>query len=141
MKVQPEQTRKLGEPLSVETFTVVGDRSSPTLQWFIDGLARELLRHGHEFLEKPAPDIRLVMNVIDIANPQPYRRKAQATFVVAIGELPEPPAEVIPTGYPLLLHALANVAILLIHTGDGLEAHFITMEQGHYTVPLGSNDD
>ncbi len=141
MKVQPEQTRKLGEPLSVETFTVVSDYSSPTLQWFTEGLTREMLRHGHEFLEKPAPDIRLVMKVIDIANPQPYRRKAQATFVVAIVELPEPPDEIIPAGYPLLLHALANVAIFLIHTGDGLEAHFITMEQGHYTVPLDSGDD
>ncbi|HET9015073.1 MAG TPA: class II aldolase/adducin family protein [Thermomicrobiaceae bacterium] len=122
--------------VAADTFTLIGEQGSPTVRWFTDGLKRQLLTRGHTFRERPVPDIRLVLNVVDRDNPQPYRRKAQATFVTAITELPEAPDDYLRTGYPYLVRALANLAILLVHTGGGIEAHFLTMEQGHYTVRL-----
>ncbi len=122
-----------GEP-ERGTFTTVGVPASPNLAWFADGLRRELERRGHEFFERPVPDIRLVLSVFPHDRPQPYRRKAQATFVVGITELPERPGDVLMTGYPYLLRALANLVILLLPGEEGIEAHFITLERGHYTI-------
>ena len=127
--------------VAADTFTLIGEQGSPTVHWFTDGLKRQLVARGHTFRERPVPDIRLVLNVVDRDNPQPYRRKAQATFVTAITELPEAPDDYVRTGYPYLVRALANLAILLVHTEGGVEAHFLTMEQGHYTVRLVPGDE
>ncbi|MBX6342534.1 MAG: class II aldolase/adducin family protein, partial [Thermomicrobiaceae bacterium] len=129
------------EERTAETFTVIGERGTPTLQWFAEGLKAEMLRHGHSYLEEPVPDIRLVLNFVDRDNPQPYRRKAQATFVTAITELAAAPESYLRTGYPYLVRALANLAILLVPTESGLEAHFLTMEQGHYVVVHRPGED
>jgi ribulose-5-phosphate 4-epimerase/fuculose-1-phosphate aldolase len=116
------------------TFTFHGKATSPDIQWLIDGLKRRLLEHGHIFEEEPSPGVRFVLNVIDPEHPQSFRRKAQATFVMSIAELRDEPDNVIRVGYPLLVRALSNLVMLLIHTPRGLEAHFLTLEQGHYAV-------
>ena len=134
MIAHPEQQVADSPAVAADTFTLIGEQGSATVRWFTDGLKRQLLEHGHTFSERPVPDIRLVLNVVDRDNPQPYRRKAQATFVTAITELDDVPQDYVRTGYPYLVRALANLAILLVHTDDGVEAHFLTMEQGHYTV-------
>jgi ribulose-5-phosphate 4-epimerase/fuculose-1-phosphate aldolase len=121
-------------PVRENTFSVIGNVDSTKKQWFIDGLKKEMAGRGHVFHEEPIPDIRLVLNMIDIENPQPYRRKAQGTFVTAVVELDEMPEQIMHTGYPYLLYALANLVILLLPGKNGTEAHFLTLEQGHYTV-------
>lgn len=121
-------------PVRENTFSVIGKVDSPGKQWFVDGLKKEMAARGHVFHEEPIPDIRLVLNLIDIENPQPYRRKAQGTFVTAVVELDEMPEQIMHTGYPYLLYALANLVILLLPGKNGTEAHFLTLEQGHYTV-------
>jgi len=125
------------------TFTIIGERLTPRLAWCAEGLRQELQRRGHEFFERPIPDIRLVLSVFPHDKPQQYRRKAQATFVVGITELPEQPSDVLVAGYPYLLRALANLVILLLPGQEGIEAHFITLERGHYTVRHrpGRDDD
>ncbi|MDI3340582.1 MAG: class II aldolase/adducin family protein [Sphaerobacter sp.] len=115
-------------------FTLIGDLRTDTQRWFAEGLKQELIRQGHTFREQPVPDIQLVLNFVDPAAPQPYRRKAQATFVTAIVELDAYPEDFIRTGYPYLVRALANLGILLVQGEQGLEAHFLTMEQGHYVI-------
>ena len=37
-------------------------------------------------------------------------------------------------GYPLLIRSLSNVLVLFLPGADGPETHFITPEQGHYTL-------
>lgn len=124
-----------------QDFTLLGDYRSDTLRWFGEGLKQEMLRNGHAFSETPMPDIHVVLNFIDPETPQPYRRKAQATFVVAIVELNDYPEDFVRAGYPYLVRALANVGILLTHGSNGVEAHFVTMEQGHYPVHLEEGKD
>jgi ribulose-5-phosphate 4-epimerase/fuculose-1-phosphate aldolase len=128
-------------PVREDTFSVIGDADSPRQQWFINGIKKEMTARGHVFHEEPIPDIRLVFNVVDIENPQPYRRRAQGTFVTAVVELDEMPEQIMHTGYPYLLYALANLVVLLLPGKNGPEAHFLTLEQGHYTVKLKPNGD
>jgi ribulose-5-phosphate 4-epimerase/fuculose-1-phosphate aldolase len=121
-------------PVREKTFSVIGKVDSPLQQWFVNGLEKEMTARGHVYYEEPIPDIRLVLNMVDIENPQPYRRKAQGTFVTAVVELDEMPEQIMHTGYPYLLYALANLVILLVPGKNGTEAHFLTLEQGHYIV-------
>lgn len=145
MNVQPDHQANSAVmnsgPSQAETFTVIGELRTPTLQWFSSGLKQQLTSSGHVFTEHPVPDIRLVLNMVDRDNPQPYRRKAQATFATAIVELEQEPENYLRTGYPYLVRALANLAILLVHGNNGIEAHFMTLEQGHYVVRYQDGHD
>ena len=118
-------------------FTIVGEARTPGLRWFRDGLWGTLRAHGHSFLEEPTRDIRLVLNFTDPARPRPFRRKSQGTFVASIVELPEVPSEFLRACYPILVRALSNLLIALIpgagaDGGVRWEAHFVTLELGHY---------
>jgi ribulose-5-phosphate 4-epimerase/fuculose-1-phosphate aldolase len=117
-----------------DTFSFRGRFDSRTTEWLSAGLKEQMVHHGHRFEADPDSGVRFVVNLINAEQPQAYRRKAQATFVMSIAELPEPPEDVIRSGYPLLVRSLSNLVLLLVHTGDGLEAHFLTLEQGHYVV-------
>jgi ribulose-5-phosphate 4-epimerase/fuculose-1-phosphate aldolase len=145
MNVQPDHQMDSAVvssgPSEAESFTVIGEIRTPTLQWFASGLKQRLIATGHVFSEHPVPDIRLVLNMVDRDNPQPYRRKAQATFATAIVELDQEPDNYLRTGYPYLVRALANLVILLVHGEAGLEAHFMTLEQGHYVVRYRDGED
>lgn len=145
MNVQPDHQTDSAVmstgPSESETFTMIGEQRTPTLQWFADGLKHQLISAGHAFSEQPVPDIRLVLNLVDRDNPQPYRRKAQATFATAIVELDHEPENYLRTGYPYLVRALANLVILLVHGEKGIEAHFMTLEQGHYVVHYREGHD
>lgn len=136
-----EALRILAEEPETGTFTISGEPPTPQLQWFVEGLRRELGRHGHEFHPQPIPDIRLVLSVFPHDRPHRYRRKAQATFVVGITELPERPTDILTACYPFLLYALANLVLILIPGPEGPEAHFVTLERGHYGIPYRRGED
>ena len=74
-------------------------------------------------VDRPGPEVQVVLHPVDAANPRPYRRKNAPTFVVAIGYLAEPPTDLLRTGYPLLVRGLANLAVLL---SDGPTAGRVT---------------
>jgi ribulose-5-phosphate 4-epimerase/fuculose-1-phosphate aldolase len=115
--------------------------TSPTLERFIGGLARVMHTAGYTQLDAPGPDTNVVLHAVDASAARPYRRKAAPTFVIGIAELPEPPDEVLPVGYPLLVHALANLCVMVSDTPDGLAVRFVTLEQGVYGVGPGLPDD
>lgn len=120
-----------GEALS---FTIVGEARTPFSTWLLDGLKVSLRTRGYTFHHEPPPNIRLVLNAIDPDNPQPYRRKAQATFVVSIAETNEKPDNVLHFAYPRLVRSLSNLLVLVIRTDEGTETHFVTPEQGYYQL-------
>src|SRR5262245_32166580 len=98
---------------------------------------------GYTQLAEPGPDTNVVLHLIDAASPKPYRRKAAPTFVIAIAELPSLPedrTELLRTGYPLLVRALANLCMMVVDTKDGLLVRFVTLEQGSYGVGPGLDD-
>ena len=77
--------------------------------------------------ETPAADeADLVINVVDEDDAKPFRRKSRGTFVVGLYERN---SHSLPEDYPMLVRALANIALCYV-PGEG--AWFTTMERGHY---------
>jgi ribulose-5-phosphate 4-epimerase/fuculose-1-phosphate aldolase len=118
---------------------VHGKARTPLQQWFATGVEREMLAHGHRAAgEGEAPD--LVLNLTDAARPRPYRRGSQATFVVGVVEVEERPEELLRAAYPVLVRSLSNLLVYLTHHEGAIETHFVTLEQGYYTLPVSDED-
>jgi ribulose-5-phosphate 4-epimerase/fuculose-1-phosphate aldolase len=139
------QTRAVAvaEPAAVteRTFARHGVPASELVAWFTDGLIRAVSAAGYEARGEAGPDVQVVLNVVDLARPRPYRRKSAPTFVVAIAEVNEPPQDLLRTGYPVLVRSLANLVVLVSEHGPERAAHFVTLEQGTYTVGTAGSDD
>jgi ribulose-5-phosphate 4-epimerase/fuculose-1-phosphate aldolase len=128
------------EPDGIDRFAIRGSPKSETMRWFQEGLVGRLVSDGYRLEPSPRPDVRFVLNLVE-DDLQAFRRKAQRTFVMSVLEMREEPADVLRAGYPFLVRTLSNLATLLVHTEDGLEAHFLTPEQGHYTVRYEPGED
>lgn len=116
------------------TFTVQGEAADGTAKWFLEGLTAVLLEKGHQPCDPKEVIPRLVLNLFEATGPKSFRRKAKATFVVSIFPLDSSPERVLSDGYPLLVRSMSNMIIALLQVKGGLEAHFVTMEQGHTWV-------
>ncbi len=115
-------------------FTFVGQHEEARFAWFAAGLGKVLAEHGHAFVEDP-DRASLVIHFLDAARPRPFRRKAQAVFVVTVTEVDPPFGGPMEKGYPLLVRSLCNLLIGLVGEGEAHPtAHFVTPEQGHYVV-------
>lgn len=115
-------------------FTFAGASNSDTFGWFAKGLREVMESRGHHYADDPA-DAKLVVNFFAKGEPRPVRRRAQSVFVCAVTEFPDPFTDPIPQGYPTLIRALANLAVGLVRgPHDDPDVHFVTLEQGHYTV-------
>ena len=73
-----------------------------------------------------ADEADLVINVVDEDDAKPFRRQSRGTFVVGLYERD---SHSLPEDYPMLVRALANIALCYV-PGEG--AWFTTMERGHY---------
>ncbi|MCL6626833.1 class II aldolase/adducin family protein [Alicyclobacillus shizuokensis] len=122
-------------------FAIVGERLSPRQRWLADGLDRTLQQRGHTRVEPGDEDLRLVLNFADSDHPRPYRRKAQATYVVTVAQLDERPESILRAGYPILVRSLSNLLILLVNAPDDFDTYFVTLEQGFYRVPHKGHDE
>ena len=151
------------------TFTIVRNTRSQTLDWFAKGLKRVLVAHGHNYghfvpgrdgalsvdessddhvsgamvekgtLQTSGP-IRFVINLVDFDNPRPFYRRGQVTFVATVIESDNCDIPIIKIAYPFLVRTLANLVVLLCRSKGYLESHFITLEQGHYTIHYQGDD-
>lgn len=132
------------------TFTIAGETSSPFVRWYAERLQDTLTRQGHTYrlpngalatepqADRTPPDpreqVRLVLNLCDIDRPRPVHRRGQGTFVATIVEGPDDEHEIMKAAYPVLVRSLSNMVIYNTRVAGVLESHFITIEQGHYTV-------
>ncbi len=111
-------------------FVVVGDPRGAALLELVEELRRSLDRHGFALApEGEAPE--LVLNLVDLERPRPFRRRSRGTFVAALHLLDAPPADPLREGYPVLVRALANVSLTYV-PGQGV--WFTTLERGSYLV-------
>jgi ribulose-5-phosphate 4-epimerase/fuculose-1-phosphate aldolase len=124
------------------SYAFSGELQNSFQQWFAEGLHRKLSFNGYQSADPSQENIRLVLNFAEPASPRPYRRKAQATYVVSIVETDEMPDQVLKAGYPLLIRSLSNLLIYLVRTPESLDTYFVTLEQGYYHVPyqIGRED-
>ena len=123
------------------TFARHGEATDPRLAWFVDGLRAEMTDEGYVERSRPGPDVQVVLHIVDIDQVRPYRRKNAPTFVVAIAHASERPTDLLRTGYPLLVRGLANLAVIVSDGVDGPAAHFVTLEQGTYTLEHETDDE
>jgi len=115
-------------------FSFCGVKDDDRFRWFGEGLQGVLEEQGHQWVDDPL-EASLVINFLDRDRPRPFRRKAQAVFVVTVTTVPAPFGGPMEKGYPLLVRSLCNLLLGLVDEGHGLPtAHFVTPEQGHYIV-------
>jgi hypothetical protein len=107
------------------SFAVVGRLATGSLERFVRLLRNALGRAGL-FETDDANAADLVINVVDVDDPKPFRRRSRGTFVVGLYERD---SHSLPEDYPMLVRALANIALCYV-PGEG--AWFTTMERGHY---------
>ena len=115
---------------ATHTFAVVGSAEGP-LRDFTRNLIGVLEAAGFEAAAETA-ESSVVLNLVDPAEPRPFRRHSKGTFAAALWSLPQMPADGLRETYPMLVRALANIGLCLI-PGHGVL--FTTMEQGYYLVP------
>ena len=104
------------------TFARNGEPADPRLEWLVDGLRTVMIDEGYLERGSPGPDVQVVLHAVDAGHPRPYRRKNAPTFVVAIAHLRERPADVLRSGYPLLVRGLANLAVMVSDGPSGVAA-------------------
>lgn len=140
-------TLDLDERLS---FTTAGETSSAFVHWYVEQLRNVMIGQGHvhrapngalamDAVPEGAPadprdQVRLVLNLGDVDRVRPIRRSGQGTFVVTIVEGADDVREIMKAAYPVLVRSLSNMVIYNTRVDGVLESHFITIEQGHYTV-------
>lgn len=119
-------------------FATAGHPRTSRQIWFAEGLRQVLLAHG---LEETTPDQapRVVLHFVDLEALRPFRRRAQATFVVSVIEGPLPTGEILPALYPLLVRTLSNMVLYLLPEGSEARAYVVTLEQGFFAVD-GTDD-
>lgn len=131
-------------------FTIAGETQSALVTWYAERLRDTIVRQGNMYrsfngafpgdsadddaLAEAQEQIRLVINMCDIDRPRSVQRRGQGTFVVTIVEGPDNEREVMKAAYPILVRSLSNMVIFNTRIDGVLESHFITIEQGHYTL-------
>src|SRR5207247_2409234 len=116
-----------GTFLSMTFAFVIARTPSPSLAALLDQLEAELRDRGWE--RTANDDAKLVVNVVDVDDPRPFRRHARGTYAATIYDGPsDEAASILGSSYPLLVRSLAN--IVLANVGDAV--WFTTMERGNY---------
>lgn len=107
---------------------------------FGEGLTEALADRGHALRSEPEPGIKLVFSFVDREQPRPYRRHAQATYIVGLLRLPERPDDFLRAAYPWLVRSLANLLVAVVGPDSSPETYFLTLERGYYPVqaPFGT---
>jgi ribulose-5-phosphate 4-epimerase/fuculose-1-phosphate aldolase len=108
-----------------------GPGDGPALDEFREALRAEWERRGYGFVDD-ADRASVIFNFVDPAKPKPFRRRNRAIYVTAVHHAGSAPGDVLRSGYPMLVRALANLTLLVV-PGDA--CHFVTLEQGSYSVP------
>ena len=123
------------------SFALNGDPLTARTRWFTEGLQRTMVERGYHRLDTPGPNVQVIVHQVDPEKARPYRRKSAPTFVVAVADVGGPPGDLLRTGYPLLVRALANLTVM-VAVDDGVPSvHFVTLEQGTYSVRHEGDDD
>ena len=107
-----------------------GSGDAGRLDAFNAALRDEWVRRGYRMADD-AGAASVIFNLVSPGKPKPFRRRQRSTYVIAMQHLAEPPEDVLRHEYPMLVRALANLALLVV---PGHGCYFVTPEQGCYEV-------
>src|SRR6516165_1884826 len=115
-------------------YAFYGSATSEALDRVARNIGSALEGVGFSSSNGDAQDANLVISLLDLDDPKPFRRRGKGTYVVGVFERsahPEPIEESLRADYPQLLRGLANLVLDYV---PGQGAWFTTMERGHYGV-------
>ena len=115
-------------------YAFYGSATSEALDRFARLIGKALEGVGFSTSNGDAQDANLVISLLDLDDPKPFRRRGKGTYVVGVFERPEHPEpieESLRADYPQLLRGLANLVLDYV---PGQGAWFTTMERGCYAV-------
>jgi hypothetical protein len=115
-------------------YAFYGSPTSEALDRFAHLIGTALEGVGFSSVNGDAQDANLVISLLDLDDPKPFRRRGKGTYVVGVFEReehPEPIEESLRADYPQLLRGLANLVLDYV---PGRGAWFTTMERGHYGI-------
>ena len=115
-------------------YAFFGTAKSESLDRFARLIGDALEGVGFTSSNGDAQDATLVISLLDLDDPKPFRRRGKGTYVVGVFERaahPEPIEESLKADYPQLLRGLANLVLDYV---PGQGAWFTTMERGHYGI-------
>jgi hypothetical protein len=121
-------------------YALVGSATSGPLGRFSSLLGIALERAGFAREAEAPRDAALVLNLVDLDDPKPFRRGSRGTYVVALFARETHPDSIeaaLRGDYPQLVRALANITLCYV---PGQGAWFTTMERGHYGVHAESDE-
>ena len=98
-----------------------------------------MIERGYHVLDTPGPEVQVVLHQVDPERPRPYRRKSAPTFVVALADVGAPPDDLLRTGYPLLVRALANLAVMV--SDDARRPRRTSSRSSRARTPSAPGDD
>ncbi|WP_368503787.1 class II aldolase/adducin family protein [Alkalihalophilus sp. As8PL] len=125
----------------MNNFTFSSSPSSAILKWLSAGIISTFTERNFEYSDQPDNQIKLVFHFLDEDNVRPYRRKAQATFVVAVLESKGAPYDIFKEVYPFLIRSLANHLMYINHRDEQVDIHFLTPEQGCYSIKYKKGEE
>jgi len=115
-------------------YAFYGTAGSESLDRFAKLIGAALEGVGFSSMNGDAAEANLVISLLDLDDPKPFRRRGKGTYVVGVFERathPEPIEESLRADYPQLVRGLANLVLDYV---PGQGAWFTTMERGHYGV-------
>jgi hypothetical protein len=101
-------------------FAFFGTPSSDALDRFAHLIGTALEGVGFSASNGDAQDANLVISLLDLDDPTPFRRRGKGTYVVGVferAEHPEPIEESLRADYPQLLRGLANLVLDYVPSG------------------------
>jgi ribulose-5-phosphate 4-epimerase/fuculose-1-phosphate aldolase len=115
-------------------YAFFGTPTSESLGRFAKLIGTALEGVGFTAADGDVQDANLVISLLDLDDPKPFRRRGKGTYVVGLFERlahPEPIEASLRADYPQLLRGLANLVLDYV---PGRGAWFTTMERGHYGI-------
>ena len=114
-------------------FAFHGSPKDSCMATFQDRLSAALQEAGHQ-LGEAKPGVGLVFSHVDEEHLRPFRRHAQATYIIALLRLAEVPADFLRTAYPWMIRSLGNLLIAVVGPETDTQTYFMTLERGYYRI-------
>jgi hypothetical protein len=106
---------------------------------FAKRLSLALEGAGHR--ATPSAEAKLILSFVDSAHPRPFRRHAQATYIVALLRLREEPEDILRAAYPWMIRSLGNLMIAVVGDAREPKTYFVTLERGYYKTRAPYSSD
>ena len=114
-------------------FAFYGAPEDRCIASFSHRLGQAMTAQGHRETQAQ-PGTKLVFSHVDREKARPFRRHAQATYIVALLRLPEEPEDFLRTAYPYLVRSLANLLFAVVGDTRLPKTYFLTLERGYYPI-------